>query len=355
MDTGPTAAFKDFAAQLMAKLFEYVLQKENQNQKINILVATSGDTGSAIASAFCGLKNLQISVLFPLQEVSPTQRKLMTTLGQNIHCFAVGGKFDDCQSMVKTAFLDPDLAKINLSSANSINLGRLLPQIVYYFYLESRLRKILKKDQVNPVFAIPSGNFGNLMGAVFAEKMGLKMHKIIAATNLNRTFVNFLEKQEYQPIDPSINYLSNAINVGSPNNIFRIIQAFQGRMLSSFKMPTPPDFTALKKLISAYSFDDQATKKIMQKAFTKNIILEPHGAVGMLGLTSFWQTEDPANYTSVLLETASPAKFPDQIKTILNHQPTKPNSIQNSENKPEQYQKISNNYQAFKQNLLNRA
>ena len=349
MDTGPTAAFKDYAARLMAKLFEYVLKQQTKKPKVNILVATSGDTGSAIASAFCGLENIQVSVLFPYQEVSPTQRKLMTTLGQNVRCFAVDGKFDDCQRMVKMAFLDKDLIKINPSSANSINIGRLLPQIVYYFYIESRLRKILKKDEIKPVFAIPSGNFGNLMGALFAQKMGLKIHKIIASTNLNQAFTNFLKTQEYKPISPSINCLSNAMNVGSPNNIFRIIQAFQGNMLSDFKITKKPDFKAMQELIFASSFNDQQTQEMMKKSFQKGLLLEPHGAVGMLGLEAFWQLENPAEYTSILLETASPAKFPTEIKNILNHTPNKPTSILNSENLTEEYQHISSDYEEFKE------
>jgi threonine synthase len=356
MDTGPTAAFKDFAARLMAKLFEYCLKKENKNKEVNILVATSGDTGSAIASAFCGLENIKVSVLFPFAEVSPTQRKLMTTLYKNIQCYAVDGKFDDCQKIVKTAFLDPETAKLNPSSANSINIGRLLPQAVYYFYIQSRLQKILKKKELKTVFSVPSGNFGNVMGALIAKKMGLKIKKIIAATNLNKAFTDFLESKIYKPINPSINCLSNAMNVGSPNNIPRIINLFEGEMKSNFEITKNPNFRLLKNDIFAVSFDDENTKKMMKKAFLKEIILEPHGAVGMLGLESFWQEinkkEDTEEYISVLLETASPAKFPDEMKEILDYEPEKPDSIKKSNKKTEKYIQISKNYEEFKNLIL---
>ena len=351
MDTGPTAAFKDFAARLMAKLFEYSLQKQATNKVINILVATSGDTGSAVASAFHGLENINISVLFPLEEISPTQRKLMTTLGKNVKCFGVEGKFDDCQRMVKTAFVDKDLQKINLSSANSINIGRLLPQIVYYFYIASRLPNFSTENQ-SLVFAIPSGNFGNLMGALFAYKMGLNIKKIIASTNSNNSFTKFLENRKYEPINPSINCLSNAMNVGSPNNIFRIVEFFEGRMQTNFEILNQPNFEKMQELIFAQSFSDEETKNVMKTTFEKGLILEPHGAVGFLGLQKYWQKDTSQDYISVLLETASPAKFPDEMEQILNYIPKKPNSIKSSENLPEQYQKISSNYEEFKSLLL---
>ena len=335
----------------MLILFEYSLQKQATNKVINILVATSGDTGSAVASAFHGLENINISVLFPLEEISPTQRKLMTTLGKNVKCFGVEGKFDDCQRMVKTAFVDKDLQKINLSSANSINIGRLLPQIVYYFYIASRLPNFSTENQ-SLVFAIPSGNFGNLMGALFAYKMGLNIKKIIASTNSNNSFTKFLENRKYEPINPSINCLSNAMNVGSPNNIFRIVEFFEGRMQTNFEILNQPNFEKMQELIFAQSFSDEETKNVMKTTFEKGLILEPHGAVGFLGLQKYWQKDTSQDYISVLLETASPAKFPDEMEQILNYIPKKPNSIKSSENLPEQYQKISSNYEEFKSLLL---
>ncbi len=210
LDQGPTASFKDFAAQMMARMFGYFLKSDRR--QVTILTATSGDTGSAVAQAFHNVPGIRVIVLFPFDEVSLSQRKLMTTLKDNVRTIAIDGKFDDCQAMVKRAFADPDLKHIPLSSANSINIGRLLPQSVYYFYSASRLAKAGEPI----VFSIPSGNFGDMMGAVVARQMGLPIAKIVVPVNENDAFPRFLDSGNYQKISPSRNSVSNAMNVGHP-------------------------------------------------------------------------------------------------------------------------------------------
>lgn len=217
LDQGPTASFKDFAAQMMARWIGKFLREDGQ--QVTILTATSGDTGSAVAHAFHNIPGVRVIVLFPLAEVSESQRKLMTTLKENIRTVAVDGKFDDCQAMVKRAFADPDLKHIPLSSANSINIGRLLPQSVYYFYAASRVA--LAGEPI--VFLAPSGNFGDMMGAVVAREMGLPVRKIIAAVNENDAFPRFLASGSYQKITPSRNSLSNAMNVGHASSLARLV------------------------------------------------------------------------------------------------------------------------------------
>lgn len=212
LDRGPTCSFKDFAARLMGRLVQYFLEREGRN--IIILTATSGDTGSAVAHAFYGLGNVRVVVLYPEREVTKRQRKQMTTLGGNVHALAVDGKFDECQALVKRAFADPELRELNLSSANSINVGRLLPQSVYYFYAYSRI-----SDGEEIVVSVPSGNFGNLMGGLIAMRMGLPIRRFVVATNENDEFPVFMRTGVYKPIRPSRNCISNAMNVGHPSNL----------------------------------------------------------------------------------------------------------------------------------------
>jgi threonine synthase len=364
LDQGPTAAFKDFAARIMAKLLDYFLTKQNKNQekkqKVNILVATSGDTGSSIGSAFFGLKNIQVIVLFPPDEISEVQRKLMTTLGSNIKCLAIqNGKFDDCQKFVKMAFSDSNLKNLNITSANSINIARLLPQSVYYFWVYSRLQK-KSKLPIMPVFSVPSGNFGNLMGGLIASFMGLPIHKLIAATNQNKSFANFYQTQKYKPISPSISCLSNAMNVGNPNNIPRIFELFEGSLDLNQDILKQPNLQKLKQKIYATSFSDVQTINCMQEVLknyqTQNqpVILEPHGAVAWLGLKEFFDQNPnlPQNIIPICLETAHPAKFPQEIKQILNFEPKVPKSLKEVQDKAEEIHEISNNYEDFKNYLL---
>ncbi|MFM2295749.1 MAG: hypothetical protein RLZZ350_2162, partial [Verrucomicrobiota bacterium] len=220
LDQGPTASFKDFAARMMARLMGRFLQEDGK--QLTILTATSGDTGAAVAHAFHHVPGIRVIVLFPVAEVSVSQRKLMTTLTGNVHTVAIDGKFDDCQAMVKQAFADPVLAHLPLSSANSINIGRLLPQSVYYFYAASRLAKAGEPI----VFSVPSGNFGDMMGAVVARQMGLPICKLIAAVNDNDAFPKFLATGNYEKISPSRNSVSNAMNVGHPSNLARLVAVY---------------------------------------------------------------------------------------------------------------------------------
>jgi threonine synthase len=224
LDCGPTASFKDFAAQMMARMFGRFLKETGQH--VTVLTATSGDTGSAVAHAFHKIAGVQVLVLFPFAEVSRHQRKLMTTLGENVRTIAIDGKFDDCQALVKRAFADPTLKHITLSSANSINIGRLLPQSVYYFFAASRVAK--RGEPI--VFSVPSGNFGDMMGAVVAGQMGLPIRKLIASVNDNDAFPRFLATGQYQKIVPSRNSLSNAMNVGHPSNLARLVAVYGGQM-----------------------------------------------------------------------------------------------------------------------------
>jgi len=345
LDCGPTASFKDFAARMMARLMQFYLEKEKK--QLLILVATSGDTGGAIANAFYGLENLRVVVLFPIKEISERQRKQMTTLKENIIAVAVDGKFDDCQAIVKQAFVDPELSYLNLSSANSINFGRLLPQTVYYFYAYS---KLVKEDE-EIIFSVPSGNFGNLMGGLIAKRMGLPVYKFIAAVNENDEFPKFLETGVYQPIRPSKNCLSNAMNVGHPSNLARLIDLYNGQMNEKGEIHKMPDMDLIKKDIFSTSISDDETKTTMKNVYQKyKIILEPHGAVGWAGLERFL-SQTKSSSLSVSLETAHPAKFPEELKKILNIEPKPPKSIRGLENKKETFENISSDYKDFKQFL----
>jgi len=341
LDQGPTASFKDFAARMMARLVEQFLKEERK--KIVILVATSGDTGSAIANAFYNLDNINVLVLFPDKEVSDRQRKQMTTLGKNIEIISVDGKFDDCQHMVKTAFADSELSGLNLNSANSINFGRILPQAIYYFWAHSR---VAKADE-GITFSIPSGNFGNMMGAVVAKKMGLQIEKLVIATNENREFPLFLEGASYKKIEPSIACISNAMNVGHPSNLSRLVDIFGGELDQTGELHQTPDMEKMRDFIFSTSVSDKTTMETIVKAYkSDNLLLEPHGAVGWKGLQRYLETNPSKDSIFVSVETAHPAKFPDQIKELINIDPKLPVSLQNLDNKKESYSKADTNYQS---------
>lgn len=345
LDQGPTASFKDFAARMMAKMMEYFTKKEKRD--LLILVATSGDTGSAVANAFLGLENIKMVVLFPLKEVSEKQRKQMTTLGGNIAALAVDGKFDDCQALVKQAFTDRELDCLDLSSANSINFGRLLPQTAYYFYAYSKLAKEGEKV----IFSVPSGNFGNLMGGLIAKRMGLPVSKFIAVVNENDEFPKFLETGKYQPIKPSKNCISNAMNVGHPSNLARLIDLYDGQMDEKSEIQKMPDMDLIKKDIFAVSVSDEETRETMKDVYQKyGTILEPHGAVGFAGLERFL-SQTKISFPSISLETAHPGKFPEELKKILNIEPKLPESLRGLETKKEKFENISSDYKNFKQFL----
>ena len=347
LDQGPTASFKDFAAQLMARLFGHFLRETGRHAMI--LTATSGDTGSAVAHAFHNVPGVRVLVLFPHGEVSVRQRKLMTTLAENVRTIAIEGKFDDCQAMVKRAFADPALKHIPLSSANSINIGRLLPQSIYYFYTASRIAK--SGEPI--VFSVPSGNFGDTMGAVVARQMGLPIKKLIAPVNDNDAFPRFLETGNYQKIVPSRNSLSNAMNVGHPSNLARLVTIYGGQMDETGKIHRTPDLAAMRRDIFSSSVSDARTRATIQEAWKQHkLLLEPHGAVAWRGFLDWQKTESLDGLSAAVLETAHPAKFPEEIEKTLGFSPEIPSSITAAEKLPENYDRMAADYDKFREYLI---
>lgn len=349
LDRGPTASFKDFAARLMARLIGRFLRE--QGRTLTILTATSGDTGSAVAHAFHGIPGIQVLVLFPTTEVSVRQRKLMTILRGNVRCVALDGKFDDCQALVKQAFADPALQHLPLSSANSINIGRLLPQSVYYFYAASRVAATGQ----SAVFVVPSGNFGDMMGAVVARQMGLPMKRLVVPVNGNDAFPRFLETGIYAKIDPSRNCLSNAMNVGHPSNLARLVALYGGRMDERGTLHRAPDLAAMRRDLFSSSVTDDQTLATMQAAWTQHrLLLEPHGAVGWRGFLDYEAVEPLDSAPAVVLETAHPAKFPEEIERTLGFAPEVPPAIARAEQEPEDYDHLTVDYTVFRDYLLAR-
>lgn len=342
LDRGPTAAFKDFAARAMARLMEFFLEQENRN--LLILTATSGDTGSAVANAFHGCERIKLIVLFPEKEVTERQRKLMTTLGDNISVVAIDGKFDDCQALVKDAFVDPDLANLNLSSANSINFARLMPQIVYYVYASVKLDR-----EIN--VCVPSGNFGNLMGGLLAKKMGAKIKKFIVAVNENDEVAQFFKTQIYEKIVPSKNCISNAMNVGHPSNLARLIALYGGVMDEKGNILKMPNMNEIHNDMACYSVSDKETKSEIKSIYEKHgTIIEPHGAVGLKAAENYLAETDDKTPV-VCVETADPAKFPEVIREVINIDPPLPESMKEAMGKEENYEKMTCDYEIFKKYL----
>ena len=345
LDRGPTCSFKDFAARLMGRLMQYFLKEEGRS--MIILTATSGDTGSAVAHAFYGLENIKVIVLFPESEVTERQRRQMTTLGENIYPLAVTGKFDDCQALVKQAFVDPELKGLELSSANSINVGRLLPQAVYYFYAHSRVAP--GGEEV--VFSVPSGNFGDLMGGLIALKMGLPVKKFVAATNENDEFPRFMQTGVYEPIRPSRNCISNAMNVGHPSNLARLFSLYGGQMDETGQVARQPDLSAMREEIYAVSISDEETRQTIREAYSQyKVLLEPHGAVGWAGLVRYLKEFGDWS-PAVSLETADPAKFPDEIVRLTGVNPSLPPAMASLDEKEENFLKMDGSYASLKDYL----
>lgn len=347
LDQGPTASFKDFAAQMMARLMQYFLSISNRH--LTILTATSGDTGSAVASAFMGLKNVDVVILFPYGEVTGIQRRQMTTLKENIKVLAVDGKFDDCQHLVKTAFLDSTLSHIPMSSSNSINIGRLLPQSVYYFYAWSR---ISGKQDKPTIFSVPSGNFGDLMGGIIAREMGLPVKKFVIATNENDEVPSYFSSGNYKPIVPSLNCISSAMNVGHPSNLARIIALYGGVMNEAGTVIKSPDLAAMRKDFYAVSVSDKETSEAIISTYSSGHLLEPHGAVAWKGMQSFRAQFPGEKSAGVVLETAHPSKFRDEIIKILNIEPELHYALKGIEKKTEDFITIKNNYMELKDFIL---
>jgi threonine synthase len=294
---GPSLAFKDFGARFMAQLMSY-FNSESEKELV-ILVATSGDTGGAVAFGFHNTPGIKVVILYPSGKVSPLQEKQLTTLGGNVTALEVDGTFDDCQALVKQAFLDKALtSQIRLSSANSINIARLIPQSFYYFEAFKQI-----ENPSNVVFCVPSGNFGNLTAGLFAQKMGLPIHHFIAATNANNVIPEYLETGNYVP-RASTRTLSNAMDVGNPSNFARMLDLYGST------------WNIMKEAISGFSYSDEQTKQAMVEIKDKyNYIIEPHGAVGYLALKE-WQKENK-NTQGVILETAHPSKFLEDVEAIL--------------------------------------
>ena len=347
LDQGPTASFKDFAAQMMARMFGRFLREDGRH--VTILTATSGDTGSAVAHAFHNIPGVRVIVLFPIDEISESQRKLMTTLRDNVRTVAIDGKFDDCQAMVKQAFSDPALKHIPLSSANSINIGRLLPQSVYYFYAASRLAQ--PGEAI--VFSIPSGNFGDMMGAVVARQMGLPVRKIIAPVNDNDAFPKFLASGVYQKISPSRNSVSNAMNVGHPSNLARLVAVYGGQMDETGAIHRQPDLAAMRRDLFSASVCDPRTVAGVRDFWNKfQLLLEPHGAVAWQGFLDWNAIEPLGDAPAVIVETANPAKFPVEVEKVVGWPPDVPENMLAALKLPEDFDRMGADYAKFREYLL---
>jgi len=306
---GPTMAFKDVGARFMARCLGYFNQ--NNTKEVTVLVATSGDTGGAVANGFLGVKGVKVVILYPSGKVSDIQEKQLTTLKQNITALEVDGVFDDCQAMVKRAFLDEELtSKMQLTSANSINVARWLPQMFYFFFAYKQLHKTHK----NIVFSVPSGNFGNICAGMMAQQLGLPIHHFVAANNENNVVTEYLSTKLYEP-KPSVQTISNAMDVGNPSNFIRIQEIYKN------------NFETLKSNLSSYSFSDDETRVALKELYNEfKYIADPHGAVGYLGCKSYLKNNDNAH--CVFLETAHPTKFLNVVEEIIPEQIELPSQIE---------------------------
>ena len=315
---GPTLAFKDVGARFMARLLQYFIRMEGQQQEVNVLVATSGDTGSAVANGFLGVEGIHVYVLYPKGKVSPIQECQFTTLGKNITAIEVDGVFDDCQALVKSAFMDAELNQhMKLTSANSINVARFLPQAFYYFNAYARMKNV-KIEQCNNVtingadnlvMCVPSGNFGNICSALFGHQMGLPIKRFIAANNANDIFYKYLQTGHYDP-KPTIQTLANAMDVGNPSNFARILNLY------SRNGALTPEAThhRITNLISGATYSDEQIKETMRQCYSETgYILDPHGACGYRALQESLQPGE----IGVFCETAHPAKFKEKVDDIL--------------------------------------
>ena len=331
---GPTLAFKDVGARFMARCLSHLNQKKSA-QKVTVLVATSGDTGGAVANGFLGVKGIEVVILYPKGKVSEVQEKQLTTLGQNITALEVDGVFDDCQDMVKTAFLDTEItAKRKLTSANSINVARWLPQMLYYFIAYRALKGKHKKL----VVSVPSGNFGNICAGMMGKKLGLPIDHFIASTNVNATVPRYMDTESYSP-QPTVPTISNAMDVSDPSNFVRIQKIYN----TSF-----PD---LANDLTAYFFDDEQTKLGLKEIYsTSHYVADPHGAVGYLGLKKYLENHKDAY--GLFLETAHPIKFLDTVTETLGVDVAVPERIQSLFSKTKKSIPIAS-YAALKSYLIN--
>ena len=341
---GPSLAFKDFGARFMSQLMSYFNKEEDK--RLVILVATSGDTGGAVAAGFHKTPGIEVVILYPKGKVSLLQEKQLTTLGHNISALEIDGTFDDCQALVKQAFLDKDLSKkLRLSSANSINIARLIPQSFYYF----EAFKQLNDPNASVVFSIPSGNFGNLTAGLLAKKMGLPVHKFIAATNNNDVVPSYLNSGVFQP-KPSVSTISNAMDVGNPSNFVRMVDLYLKEGITENKASHTCD--TLKKDIVGYTFNDHVTRKAIKDVYERyNYIIEPHGAIGYLALQSYLKN-NPEHH-GIILETAHPSKFISEVENILERKINIPERLACLADKEKKSTLMDISFQPFKTWLLN--
>lgn len=332
---GPSLAFKDFGARFMARLMSYFLQKEQK--EINILVATSGDTGSAVAQGFYKAPGIKVTILYPKGKVSLNQEKQLTTLGENITALEVDGVFDDCQHLVKSAFLDQELnKKMNLSSANSINIARLIPQSFYYMNTYARL----KKEGRPLVFSVPSGNFGNLCGGLIAREMGMPVEKFVAATNVNDIVPEYIKSGLFNP-RPSVQTLSNAMDVGNPSNFPRLLAMHDG------------NYDKMKSAIDGRAYNDDITLYAIKKVYDETgYTMCPHTAVAFLGLTDYLK-ETGSNALGVFLSTAHPSKFKDTVEDTIGKPVDMPERLQKIIEREKHSIPMGKDVEGFKEWLLN--
>ncbi len=333
---GPTLAFKDVGARFMARLLGYFIKNERK-ETVNVLVATSGDTGSAVANGFLGVEGIHVYVLYPAGKVSKIQECQFTTLGQNITAVEVDGTFDDCQALVKNAFMDEELnGHMKLTSANSINVARFLPQAFYYFNAYARMKERNMAD--NLVVCVPSGNFGNITAALFGHKMGLPIKRFIAANNANDIFFKYLQTGSYKP-KPSVQTIANAMDVGNPSNFARIIDLYKNR------------HDVISSHISGASFSDDEIREAMRQCFDDNkYILDPHGACGYMALKNGLN----AGETGIFCETAHPAKFKDTVEKAVGCMVEIPERLAEFMKGTKQSVRLDKDFKSFKAFLMER-
>ena len=341
---GPTLAFKDVGARFMARLLQYFIKREGQKEQVNVLVATSGDTGSAVANGFLGVEGIHVYVLYPKGKVSPIQECQFTTLGKNITAIEVDGVFDDCQALVKSAFMDEELNKhMKLTSANSINVARFLPQAFYYFNAVARL-SALGHQTSDIVMCVPSGNFGNICAALFGHEMGLPISRFIAANNANDVFYEYLQTGQYNP-RPSVQTLANAMDVGDPSNFARILNLYS----ENGALSPAESHERISSLISGATYSDEQIADTMRQCYKETeYILDPHGACGYQALKDNLRPGE----VGVFCETAHPAKFKEKVDQILGTDIAIPERLQAFMKGQKQSIALSKNFADFKQYLL---
>ncbi len=334
---GPTLAFKDVGGRFMARMLSYFVRQEKTDRKTTVIVATSGDTGSAVANGFLGVEGIDVIVLYPSGKVSEIQEKQFTTLGQNITALEVDGNFDDCQRLVKSAFMDEDLGRtMTLTSANSINVARFLPQAFYYFNAYAQLKRA--DHDSNIVFCVPSGNFGNITAGLFAWRMGLPVRRFIAANNRNDVFLEYLKTGEYTP-RASVRTIANAMDVGDPSNFARILDLYGNSA------------TLIRQDIAGCRYTDEEIGRTISSLYDKyGYLADPHGACGYQGLTDLLSDGE----TGIFLETAHPAKFKDTVEKIIGKSVEIPERLKDFMKKEKKSIKMTNRFEDFKEYLESR-